>query len=531
MDRNELINDAKRARELGDPDLELSILKKLDSLQGQPVQEKDISALDYMKNMALGASARGNQAMAALNPWADQAKIDAEQEWVKQNKGAGLGSMLSDVAITAPIGGLGSLAARAFGAGLMEGATKPGGMNARMENALYGAVGSGAGEKMGEVASFALQPFKRSVDPLVAALAKKAGDLGIKLNAAQLTGNKALQYADSALDFIPSSSTAQHEFKDGQRKAWTKALMQQGHETADNAAPEAMGAMKDRISSIYEDVAGRNSVVVDDLLKRDLASVNDELMGRIPVNQKGIVKSYLKDFNTAPTGAEISGKQYQDIRSMLDKQAKAFKNSDPATHEALKSIRQAADDAMERSLNNPNRIGGNPSDLANWKQANKDWMVMKNVEGAVDPLTGQVSPAKLLNSMARKDANRVIYGKGDQELTDIAKVGKQFITPKTSDSGTAQRAFMIKMLTGGGIGGSLGTMALYNPALAAQATVATLLGGVALPKMAGAMMRKPNGYLVDGLVDLGKEVAPGLTRNKVISELLRNSGVQFSQDR
>lgn len=521
MTREEMIADAQAAKNAGDHELEMLIYRQLEAMPDEPKQDTGNPFI----NAAYGAAARGNQAMAALNPWADKEKIAAEQEWVNQHPGANVGSMIADMMITAPAGGAATMPARALLTGAIEGATNPGGLADRIQDAGYSVAGSGVGEKMADAASFLIKPFKKSVSPLVTALMQKADDMGIKLNAAQTTGNKALQYADSALDFIPSSSTAQQEFKDAQRRAWTKALLAQGHQSGDIASPDVMGAMKDRISGVYEDVAGRNAMMVDDALKSDLGTVKAKLMERIPTNQKDIVESYLKDFGQPPVGAEIPGKTYQDTRSMLDKQAKAFKNSDPATHEALKGIRGAIDSAMERSLQDPSKIGGNIDDLAAWKQANKDWMVMKNVEGAIDPLTGEVSPANLLNAMKRKDANRVLYGKGDQELTDIARVGKQFLTPKTADSGTAQRQMMIKLLTGSGMGG-LAATALYDPVTAAEAGTAALLGGVLLPKAAGAMMRKQGGYLTDGLVDLGKEALPGITRQRVIEELMRNAGNQ-----
>jgi hypothetical protein len=523
MNREEILSDIKQAQQLGDSELELKLLEKLDSLPESQPAPADTG--NPVMNALYGAAARGNQAMAAINPWANQEKIAAEQEWVKQHPGAGVGQTLADVAMTLPAGGAPSALGRALLTGAIEGSTTPGSLLER--NALAGQTMTGSllGEGVGKAVGFLVHPFKEAASPVVKHMVAKAKALGIPLTAAQTTGNKALQYADSALDFIPSSSTAQQEFKDQQRKAWTKALFSQGDEIAESASPDVMGAMKDRISGVYNDIAGRNAMRVDDVLKADLGAVKANLMERIPVNQKGIVKSYLKDFDKPPVGAEISGKTYQDIRSMLDKQAKGFKNSDPATAQALLEIRSAVDAAMERSLTNPARVGGNADDLANWRKANKDWLVMKNIEKTVDPVTGDVSAAKLMNNLSRSDANRVIYGKGDQELTDIAKLGKQFITPKTADSGTAQRAMMMRLLTGGGLGG-LGTMALYDPVTAAEAGTAALLGGVLLPKAAGAMMRNQGGYLTKGLVDLSKEALPGISRQKVISELMRNAGLE-----
>lgn len=505
------------------------IVKKKNAWEDAPVideprKQTDPSSGDLIMNAIRGFAGRGNQAMGALNPWANQEKLAAEKQWMATHPGAEIGSTVADIAMTLPAGGAGSMAARALGTAAIEGATRPGGIKDRLTDAALGAVGSGAGEGVAKGASFLLRPFGEATDAATKKLVKKAQELGIDLNAAQVTGNKSLQYADSALDSIPSSSTAQQEFKAAQRKAWQKALFKQGNEAANTASPEAMGAMKNRISAAYEDIAGRNALTVDADLKQALAKVRSDYAGIIPTNQKSIVKKYLSDFDQPPIGADISGKTYQQTRSMLDKQANAFKNSDPATYGALKDIRSAIDDAMTRSLGNPSRIGGKSGDAEKWKQANKDWLVMKNIEKGIDPVTGDISPNKLMSGLTRKDANRVIYGQGDQELTDIAKVGKKFIPASVPDSGTAQRQMMIRLLEGGGLGAA-GATAYYDPKLAAGLAGTGLLAILA-PKAAGAMMRSPNGYLSKGLVDLNKEVIPGLTREGLLTELMRNSGVQ-----
>jgi len=487
--------------------------------------EPSIDTGNPLMNAIRGFAGRGNQAMAAINPLADTERLAAEKEWMKTHPGADIGSTIADIAMTLPAGGLGSMAARALGTAAIEGSTRPGSIQDRFEEAALGAAGSGLGEGIGKAASFLIKPFSESTDIVTKALIKKARDLGVPLNAANITGNKALNYADSALDFIPSSSGAQEVFKKGQREAWQKALLKQGNESGTSATPETLGAMKDRISAIYNDVASRNALNVDSQLKQELAAIQTKYGQIIPVNQKNIVKKYLSDFSRPPEGAEISGKTYQEIRSMLDKQSKSFRNSDPATYGALSDIRKSIDAAMDRSLTNPARIGGNAGDREAWRQANNDWMVMKNIEDATDPLKGDVSPARLLNNLSRKDPNRVKYGKGNQELTDIARVGKQFISPSTQDSGTAQRQMMIRLLQGGGLG-SLGAMAYYDPKSAAIAGGAGVLGGILMPKAAGSMMRNADGYLVKGLVDLSKETLPGVTREAIIKELMRNAGVQ-----
>jgi len=463
-------------------------------------------------NAVRGFAARGNQAITALNPLASQESKDrvaGEQEWVRQHKGAGVGSMLADLAITAPAGIGASAPLRALYTGAIEGSTQSSGYGDKLKDFALGTIGAGIGEGAGTALGYLAQPF-RSVETAISPfLKRKAKEIGLKLNAAQETGNKALIYADSALDKIPSSSVSQQEFKNAQRETWQKALLERAGSTESSPTTQAMGDIKDRLSAVYKDVSSRNNINVDQAFKNALNDVQENLLGRIPTNQKGIVKSYLKDFNTAPVGAQISGSQYQEIRSMLDKQARGFKNSDPATAEALKSIRAAADAAMERSVS--------PADKALWRQNNKEYAVMKAIEEAVDPVTASIVPGKFINRMTTRDKNRVMYGKGEQDLSDIGKVGHTFISSKAADSGTAQTAAMIKLLTGATAAGYGADLAYnHDPIGAAGGAGISLLAALLTPKLAAKAIQNGSGYLSKGLADMNKQVVPGLTRRRGI---------------
>lgn len=494
-------------------------------------------------NALRGFSARGNQAMNALNPFAsaeDNARIAGEQEWIKQNKGAGVGEMLADMAITAPAGGAASVPMRALLTGYTEGLTRGGGFEDKLQEMGYGTLGAGIGEGAAKVIGYLAQPFKKpvnsAVDAVTESLRTKAKSIGIPLSAAQETGNKTLMAVDKQLGVLPASSEFQAAQKEAQRLKWQEALFKQGGEEANMATPETMRAMSDRISGVYNDVAGRNSIVVDGQLKTELADIENKYLEVIPTNQKGIVKKYLKDFGSAPEDAQIKGETYQSIRSMLDRQAKGFKISDPATSDALKEIRKSVDSAMERSLigPNPNALpnANGAADLAEWKKANNDWAVMKAIEKGVDPETATIKPNLLLNGLKMRDPGRVIYGRGDQELNTLAKVGKAFVPEKAADSGTAINSAIIKALTGSGIVGLSGAdYAANRDPLQSLGLGAASLGLATLgPKSAARAMWKPDGYLSKGLTDLSKEVVPGLTRQKIISEILRNAGTQISQD-
>jgi hypothetical protein len=274
--------------------------------------------------------------------------------------------------------------------------------------------------------------------------------------------------------------------------------------------------MKERISGVYDDLSSRNTLEMDAQLKTGLNKVEEDLLRRVPTNQKAIVQSYLDDFKNIPEGDRITGEIYQDTRSMLDRQAKAFKGSDPATHAALKSIRNQLDSAMARNLSD--------ADAAAWQQANKEYMVMKNIEKATDATTQDLSPAKFVNALTQRDPNITKYGRGPQELSDLAKVGKQFVSESTPNSGTPLRSLAMKVLTNpvsgltfvGGMSGGL-----PGAALGASANIL-------LPKFANKLMRNPSGYLAEGLGDITQRV-PGmgnLTIQELIEQLTRGAGIQ-----
>ena len=481
-------------------------------------QSPQIEEPTGLNGLLVGAGKRLNEAAQGLGFDGIESYAPADKAIDNSTSGK-IGSMVADAALTAPAGLAGGALSRIGLTGLTEGLTNK---DDRVTNALSGAAGAGLGEGISSTLKFLNNPFKSTTNPVKDDLIIKASAMGIPLNAAQQTGNKSLQYMDSALDSIPSSSGFQQAQKDAQRQAWQKALFAQGGENADGATSDVMGAMKDRISGAYNDIHGRNNLIVDQELKDALTQVEQNQLSRLPTNQRPVVQSYLDDFNGLNIGDKMTGNQYQDLRSMLDKQAQGFKHSDPFTADALKTIRGATDSAMARNIA--------MFDAPKLKSANNDWAVMKSMERAIDPTTGNVSPALLINGLKKQDANRVLYGKGNQDLTDIAKVGKEFISSKVPDSGTAQRAAMIKMLTGAGAAGVGADMATGDDLEGSVGTgLLSMIAAATLPKAAAKAMWKNNGYLSKGLLDLNKGVIPGVTRGGLLDFASRNTGLQTSK--
>lgn len=507
---------------------EFMAMKQANQVPQAPLADDETGVMDLIKNAGLGFAARGNQAMAALNPWADRERIAAEQQWVKENTGAGLGQAAADMMIQAPMNvvmpgaGVAGVAARAVGSGLVEGATRPGTLREKAGEAALGASGSVAGDTLGSALKMLNTPFKKLNTEAQKKIVAMADRLGIPMSAANRTGNKALQVMDSVLDTMPTSASMQAGSKGAQKEAWTRMVFEQGGENANIASPEVMGAMKDRLSATYTDIASRNVINIDNQLIRDLDQVRIDQLKRVPTNQKGVVKSYLDDIlRKIPRNrqAQISALTYQDMRSMLDKQARALERSDPITSGALRSIRSAMDDAMQRSVS--------PEDFSALMQTNKEWGVMRSIERAADPLTGEISPKKFISELTKRNSNGMLYGRGDQTLNDLARIGKELIGEKIGESGTGPRTFMqnilkspITMMGAGGAGMAAGGI---------PGAVAGVAGSALLPMGVSKMMWSPRGYLSEGMIDLSKEIIPGLTREGAFDIMSRGAGIGLSR--
>ena len=489
-----------------------------------PKPEQKIEEPTGWEGFKVGAGKRMNEAIRGLGFDGIDPYAPADKR-IDESTAGKFGGIAADMALTAPAGLAGSALKRIAGTALTEGLTNE---KDRVVNAIAGGIGSGIGEGASSAMKFIAKPFRETANPAAKDLIAKAQAMDIPLNAAQLTGNKTLQFADKRLSSLPASSEFQQAQKEAQRAAWQKALFAQAGENADSATSDVMGAMKDRISNQYNQIHGRNNLTVDQELKDALLAVEQNQLSRLPTNQKPVLQSYLDDFNALNIGDKMTGKQYQDLRSMLDKQAKGFKNSDPFTADALKGIRSAIDSGMMR--------GANMFDAAALKKANSDWATMKSMERAIDPNTGNVSPSLLLNGLKKQDPNRVLYGKGNQNLIDIAKVGKEFIPDKVPDSGTAALSQMTDLLNGRalatGAGGALGYLLGDDD----KTTSSALGGGLGLiaaatvPKAAAKAMWKKNGYLTKGLLDVDKEIAPNVTIGGLLDFAMRNAGTQTARE-
>lgn len=414
------------------------------------------------------------------------------------NTGAGLaGNIAGSVASLIPasfIPGANTLAgASLIGAGA--GMLAPAGENdSRLSNMALGAAGGAAAKVGTDAIGRIVRPIQSTLTPELQALAQKAKSMGIPLDAADMTGSRPLKVIRSVLESMPMTAARQAELNEAKRQAFNRAALETIGESSDKATPEILNAARTRIGGSFNALSGRNDVQLGNDFLNALAKID---ASSNPFSSAKIGDLVNRALDLAASG-KISGVDYQKIRSTLGKQAKdAFNSGNSETGQAIKALRNALDDAAGASIS--------PADQAAWNQARSQWQALKVLEKAAAPtsadaVAGNVSPAKLAQSMVSSDRQGFTYGTSRQgQLSDLARIGQAFIKEQIPNSGTAERTFMQRMLE--------------NPinALWQQG-----VGGASIPVQKMLNSQAGQAYLMQGPVD---------PKVKAIADLLQRGSI------
>lgn len=624
MNEQELIADAKRAKELGDFELELYILKKLDAIKpagnsmSMPKNSmtsrfgQTISDLGSSTIKAVGDLSRGGQQILG-NPLSnnlEQEQRQADQEFAPVAERSPFISSLGQSVPSIPIGGgIPSVAAKI---GLLE-AFKYGTPKERAikgtEAGLASLIIPGAISLTGKALSAVNKPFKQSDDLNLANMKSFAQKHDIPIDNAQVTGNKSLQALDSLLNDLPFTNTAQAGKQAAQREAWQRAIFTQGGENKPwsfntrNAsapddtrfmklpnAPEAtyegrtdfientqpgfiqqytksidtptgkelsvpaslakydhepefiggyakggarpqdqniedgifsevgnrnditnipgfttnnmpaseavhptqdvMNNMKYRLNTLFNDVHSNNSFTIDRGLKLSLARIKSQYVNaELPTDLRKIVFNKIDDISRAANNTRVPGRVYQNIRSKLDDNMATYKN-DATAYTALSKIRNALDEKMESGMG--------PDDKLKLAAANKGWLTMKTIQESIDHNQGIINEKSFFNNLLKQDKtkSRTVYGQGDQELTELGKIGTHFIQPKRDTVSSFAKYPWLKTLGGlSAVGGGLS----ISPVATMAALGAAGIGAAGSRKLQ-QMMWTPNSYLTKGMI-------------------------------
>jgi hypothetical protein len=308
--------------------------------------------------------------------------------------------------------------------------------DSRMQNVGAGAVGGALGAAGGKLVGGVLGGFGGAGER------QGAVDLlrseGIPVSVAQATKSKAAQSIERASAMTSDDAT---EFAGTQQQAFSKAAMRRmgvNDPTVTAATPKVMGDTDDRIGAVMNGVMSRTRPQFDTAFAGDLQSIQRDLPRMMPDSDAGPITTNINDIlsNAAQNGGYLDGTFVQKLQSNLKTLAQN-PTYQPVAHDLMESVHNVV-----------NRYAS-PQDAADMLQAQRQFRAMKQIEGATDKASGNISVPSLLNQMGQKaygGRNQVLYGRGDQSLVDLARAAKQVIPDNLGNSGTAERS--LPALTG-----------------------------------------------------------------------------------
>jgi hypothetical protein len=327
----------------------------------------------------------------------------------------------------------------------------------------------------------AISPFLAR-DPVRAARVATLEAEGYKPTAGEATGSRPLQWMEQHFGELGGVS------KTPQAEQLGAAAFAKAGQAETRATPEAMDRAFGNVGKQFDELAQQTAIPKDRALLADVGTTIKEFDQRVSAtNRPAIVRAMQKEINNAYylNKQSIPGDVYKELTSKLEAEARAQAASGPTGHaaaDALRNMRGALDNAMERGLQQSN----SPL-LGAWKDARgkyRNLLVLEKV--AVNPNTqnGLVTPAGLYAATKQVQGIRnMARGRGD--LQPLAQAASDVLRNLPS-SGTAQRMYY-QGIPGliGGVGG-----ALYSGGDPTSAAGFGLLG-LAGPPLAGRALMSP----------------------------------------
>jgi hypothetical protein len=292
----------------------------------------------------------------------------------------------------------------------------------------------------------------------VAALAKKATDLGIPLRPDQLSSNRLARMVGEALEQVPLSGSKAKQRQIGFNRAVGKLI---GAEESDHITPDVFDRAVTKSGEKIGEISAQTPIRADADFLKVLDDRKASTARRETADAGRIVGNYIDDIKEAGKDGVIDGTKFRKINSEIGAQIRRTPDGD--LRHALAELQSDLHDALAKNIASPER-------LAELKEARKQYAIATTIEPLVAKATttGNISPGGLLGRVTadRAGKRRMARGQGG-DLGDLAEIGKLFLKePPTS--GTAERA-----LSYGAVGGlSAGAFLEPHTAAAGAATVA-----------------------------------------------------------
>jgi hypothetical protein len=372
----------------------------------------------------------------------------------------------------------------------------------RTENSLLGGAAGAAGSVAGKVAGWVAQPIKKALSAAQQNAVDVLTQRGVPLDLAQQSGSRVAQTLKNIIADNPIIGPS--AFPEEQGNSFNRAALRTmgiADPSVTAADDSTLSAGKKQITDTLDAIGNRTKIKYDTQLETQLADIEREAPGQIPDSDLGPIRTNLNNIlrGAASNNGEIPGDLYQKVRSNLGALSK-----DPKVAPVAGEIQDAIHAAFVRSTA--------PEDQEALAEATRQYRAMKQIEGAVDPATGNISPGTLINRInTSANRNQSLYGKGDQSLVELAKAAKLTLGARNPDSGTARR--LAGMAAMGAVAGGADEALHGNPSEAlkvgAIGAAAPWVGRqlVENPTLVKSAMGWNNSPVVKGAMDVARSGA------------------------
>lgn len=336
-----------------------------------------------------------------------------------------------------------------------------GGLVGGAENAIKGGIGG-------------------SVSPEAARLAQLGRDTyDIPIRGGQISGNRLMRTADSALKSIPLSG---HGALDEEAQgAFNAAVSRTIGENSTKITPQVMTAARARIGNVLQDVENRNPVSFDPPFMNDLSSIESSARSSLTDPEFAVIRRQMDGVlsNVQPNN-QVSGQTYGNLMHKGAPLDAAANSANPNIANFAGDIRNALRDSLQRSLSGP--------DLDAYQTARTQWKNMRTIEplttradivGGASPSTGDIIPGQLRAVVNRSYNNSAFASPGQIPLNDLANIGQRFLKELPSSQTSERTNFMHMLERAGGLFGAVVTGQHFGISPPEQAAAAGATLGLA----------------------------------------------------
>lgn len=339
------------------------------------------------------------------------------------------GATLSPVANVATRVGAGAVTGGAS-AGLVDPENAPAG-------AIIGAAAPLTVNALGAVTNKVTKGIREimgAASPEVRDLAMQAEQLGIKIPADRLVDSPTLNAMAASLKYVPMSGRTATE--DAMSQQMNQALSRTIGQDTPNMA-KAVTAGRAQLGAKFDDFLQKNAVNMDQPFVNDLAEAATKANQELGPEGAAIINKQIELLLDKGAGGAIEGQAAYNIKKTLDRIGN--RNSNEAWY-AL-DLKRKLMDALGRSVG--------PDQAQEFGQLRQQYGNLLDLEKLVpNGADAEISAARLAN----------MRNIGNPDLQQIADIAAQFLKPRESAHGAAQRVFAGTAAAGAYLGGPLGAI-------------------------------------------------------------------------